>query len=98
MWIVAIGWMFVAVMMAIAEAVSPIGTVLGAFFTLLLYGIFPVSIVMYILMTPQRRRARRAAEQREWAAQQALSASPLVQPDASGLPSGDAVASERKEP
>ena len=34
MYLVAIGWMFVVVMMAAAEAMSPIGTVLGAFFTL----------------------------------------------------------------
>jgi hypothetical protein len=96
MWIVAIAWMFVAVLMAIAEAVSPIGTVLGAFFTLLLYGIFPVSIVMYILMTPQRRRARLAAAQRQ--AEQANASSSGQQPDAGSLPSGDAVAPERKEP
>jgi hypothetical protein len=114
MWIVAIAWMFVAVLMAIAEATSPIGTVLGAFFTLLLYGIFPVSIVMYILLTPQRRRARLAAARREaeqaaQAAQtsQTAQAAPPVgdalpsaghQPDAGSLPPGDGVASERKEP
>ena len=111
MWIVAIAWMFVAVLMAIAEATSPIGTVLGAFFTLLLYGIFPVSIVMYILLTPQRRRARLAAAQRE-AEQAARSDQPAQavtpdmaeppsagqQPDASSLPAGDAITPERKEP
>ncbi len=111
MWIVAIAWMFVAVLMAIAEATSPIGTVLGAFFTLLLYGIFPVSIVMYILLTPQRRRARLAAAQRE--AEQAARSDPPAQavtpamaehpsagpqPDAGGLPTGDTITPERKEP
>ncbi len=62
MYLVAIGWMFVVLLMSIAEAVSPIGTVLGAFFTLLLYGLLPLSIVLYVMGTPMRRRARLAAE------------------------------------
>lgn len=105
MWIVAIAWMYVAVMMTLAEATAPQGTLLGAFFTLLLYGIAPVALVMYLLSTPARRRARRAAE----AAQDAAAAQanqtesvsetspPGVQPDASGLPTGDPAAAEGKE-
>ncbi len=58
MYLVAIGWMFVVVLMAAAEAMSPIGTVLGAFFTLLLYGVLPLSIVLYVMGAPMRRRAR----------------------------------------
>ncbi|MBI5269860.1 MAG: hypothetical protein HY856_09315 [Burkholderiales bacterium] len=64
MHIVAIAWLFVAVLMAAAEATSSQGSLLGAFFTLLLYGLLPVAIVVYILGTPTRRRARRAAEAR----------------------------------
>ncbi len=97
MWIVAIAWMFVAILMAVAEAVSPIGTVLGAFFTLLLYGIAPVSLVMYILTTPQRKRARRAREAAEDAAAR-LAGQSALQPDEGRLAAGDAVAAERKEP
>lgn len=52
-------------MMAIAEATSPQGTVLGAVFTFLLYGALPLSIVMYLLRTPHRRRMRRAREEEE---------------------------------
>lgn len=58
MHIVAIGWMFVVVLMSLAEATSPTGTVLGAVFTLLLYGALPVSIIVYVMNTPHRRRAR----------------------------------------
>lgn len=65
MYLVAIGWMYVVVMMAVAEAVSPQGSVLGAVFTFLLYGCLPLAIVLYLLGTPARRRARRAAEQVE---------------------------------
>lgn len=106
MWIVAIAWMYVAVMMTLAEATAPNGSLLGAFFTLLLYGIAPLALVMYLLGTPARRRARRAAEAAQDAAAaqvaQATSASegsgPGVQPDAGSLPPGDPAAAEGKEP
>lgn len=62
MHIVGLAWIFVVVLMAAAEATSPQGSLLGAVFTLLLYGLLPLSIVLYILATPARRRARRARE------------------------------------
>lgn len=62
MYLVAIGWMYVVVMMAAAEATSPQGTLLGAIITFVFYGLLPVSIVIYILGTPARRRARLKAE------------------------------------
>jgi hypothetical protein len=48
--------------MALAEAIHPSGTLLGALFTLLLYGVAPLSLVLYLVGTPVRRKARRAAE------------------------------------
>jgi len=87
MHIVAIGWMFVVVLMTLAEATSSQGTLLGAFFTFVLYGLLPLSLLLYILATPARKRARRAAE-----------AASTPQPDGSGHAAGDAVAPERKEP
>jgi len=89
MYLVAIAWMYVVVMMTVAEATSPQGTLLGAFFTFVLYGLLPLSIVMYLLGTPARRRVRRAAELRENAS---------AQPDGAGHAAGDAIAPERKEP
>ena len=62
MHIVALAWMFVVVLMALTEATSTQGTVLGAFFTLLLYGLLPLGLMLYLLGTPMRRRAQRAAE------------------------------------
>jgi mannose/fructose/N-acetylgalactosamine-specific phosphotransferase system component IID len=98
MWIVAIAWMYVAVMMSLAEATAPNGTVMGAVITLLLYGIAPLALVMYLLATPMRRKARRAAEARELAEHQAAmdlaSASSAATPDQSGLTTGDGVAPE----
>jgi len=93
MYLVAIAWIYVVLMMAVAEATSSNGTVLGAVFTLLLYGVLPLSIVMYLLRTPARRRVRRAKEEAE-----ASAASALAQPDRGGHAAGDAVAPEREEP
>jgi mannose/fructose/N-acetylgalactosamine-specific phosphotransferase system component IID len=61
MHIVALTWIFVVVLMALAEATSPQGTLLGALITLLLYGALPLSLVLYVMATPARKR-RRAAE------------------------------------
>jgi mannose/fructose/N-acetylgalactosamine-specific phosphotransferase system component IID len=94
MWIIAIAWMFVAVLMAIAEAVSPVGSVLGAIITLLFYGVLPCSLLMYILGTGQRRRARQAAAQRAAAQAQAEAHASAHQPDAGRLSARDAVPPE----
>ncbi|MEY3381945.1 MAG: hypothetical protein RL468_2543, partial [Pseudomonadota bacterium] len=53
-YLVALAWLYVAIMMAAAEAASPVGSLLGALITLVLYGIAPVALVMYILTTPAR--------------------------------------------
>ena len=94
MLIVALAWMYVVVMMALAEAVSPQGSVLGAVFTLLLYGVGPLAVVLYILATPTRRKLRRQREAQEATAAAASSAST---PDGGGHAPGDAVSAERKE-
>ena len=65
MYLIAIAWMYVVVMMTIAEAASPSGTLLGAFFTFLLYGVLPLSIVLYILGTPARKRRIKAQQEAE---------------------------------
>ncbi|MBX3602670.1 MAG: hypothetical protein KF863_18785 [Rubrivivax sp.] len=99
MYLVAIAWMYVVLMMAVAEALSSQGTVLGAVFTVLLYGLLPLGIVLYILGTPGRRRARRAAEAEELAQLRAAAAAaaPSAPPDGGGVAPGDAVAPVREE-
>ena len=62
MTVVAIAWMYVVLMMSLVEALSPQGSVLGAVFTFLLYGVLPLGIVLYVLGTPARRRARARSE------------------------------------
>lgn len=65
MYLVAIAWLYVTLMMALAEATSPVGSVLGAVFTFLLYGVGPLSLVLYLMGTPMRRKARQAVEAAE---------------------------------
>jgi len=60
MYLVAIAWMYVVLMMSIAEVMHPDGTLLGAIFTFLLYGVLPLSIVLYIMGA--RLRARKSKE------------------------------------
>ncbi|WOB06411.1 hypothetical protein [Piscinibacter gummiphilus] len=88
MYLVAIGWMFVVLCMSAAEAMSPVGSLLGALVTLLLYGLLPLSIVLYVMGAPARRRARKAAEAAELAS---------AAPDDGGHAASDAVAPKREE-
>jgi hypothetical protein len=69
MYLVAIAWLYVAVMMAIAEATHSQGSILGAIITLLLYGVLPLLLVLYVMGTPMRRRQRLQQEQAQAQAQ-----------------------------
>jgi hypothetical protein len=58
MHIVALAWIYVVLMMALVEALSPDGTLLGAILTFIFYGLLPLSIVLYIMSRGSRRRPR----------------------------------------
>ncbi|MGI4847233.1 MAG: hypothetical protein ACRYGK_03720 [Janthinobacterium lividum] len=58
MTIVAIGWAYVVMMMAIAE-----DTVVAGIMTFLLYGALPVGIILYIGGAAARRRRRQGRQQ-----------------------------------
>ena len=91
MLLVAIAWIYVVLMVAVVEASGSQGSVLGALFTFVLYGVLPLSILGYLYFSPTRRRARRAAE--------VLSTEVgRLDPDRGGHAAGDTVAPERKEP
>ncbi len=95
MYIVVIGWLYVTVMMAVAEATSTTGTVLGAIVTFVLYGVAPVALVVYLMRTPHRRQAIRAREAAEQEAARRRAAS--VAPDAGSEPPADPVAPVREK-
>ena len=61
MYLVVIAWIYVVLLMSLAEAFSAQGSWLGAMVTFTLYGVLPLSIVVYILGTPARKRALKAA-------------------------------------
>lgn len=104
--LIAIAWMYVVLMVAVVEATASHGTVLGALITFFLYGVLPLGIVMYLMLSPARRSARRAADKADAAAGDGIAA-PLAAPtsmtgggqgpDERGHPPGDPVAAERKE-
>ncbi|HVE51927.1 MAG TPA: hypothetical protein VNB23_00945 [Ramlibacter sp.] len=91
MYLVVVAWLYVALMMAVAEATHPRGGLLGAFFTFVLYGVGPVALLVYLMGRSARRtaRARREAE---------AEANASAQPDGGGEAAADAVAPVRKEP
>jgi len=89
MYLIAIGWMYVVLMVALVEALSSNGTVVGAVFTFLLWGVLPLSIVLYLLRTPARRRGRQRRASEESAG---------LDPDGGGHPASDTVTPEREKP
>lgn len=97
MHLVVIAWLYVALMMAVAEATNTTGTVLGAVFTFLLYGLAPVALVVYLMTTPARRRALREREAAEREAAMRAGASASVAPDAGSETAADAVPPVREK-
>ena len=95
MYLIVIGWLYVALMMSVAEATNTTGTLLGALVTFVLYGVAPVSLVLYLMRTPARKRAIKAREAAELEQRRAAAS---VQPDGGSETAADAVAPVRKEP
>lgn len=61
MYIVAIAWLYVTLMMALTEP-----SVVAGVLTFVFYGLLPCALLLWLVGTPQRRRnqLRQAAEQR----------------------------------
>ena len=104
MYLVIIAWMYVVLMMSVAEATNTTGTLLGAVVTFFMYGVGPAGLVAYLMGTPARNRANKKRRDDELAAHQA--AMPLAEPDAGshapgglqGVTAQTGVAPVRKEP
>ncbi|MDP2678373.1 MAG: hypothetical protein Q8O85_06580 [Rhodoferax sp.] len=94
MYIVAIAWLYVAILMAVAEATHSSGTLLGGIITFVLYGVLPLALMLYVMGTPARRRAIKAQENAE---RQAAQAALALKPDAGAEAAGDAVTPVGKE-
>jgi hypothetical protein len=81
MYLIVIAWLYVTLLMGLAEAFSTQGTVLGAIITFVLYGLLPMALVVYLMGTPLRRKERL----RQAALETARS---RPEPDASGHAAG----------
>ena len=57
MYIVAIGWIYVVLMMSITETSITAGVM-----TFVLYCMLPLGVILYLLGTPERRRRQIATE------------------------------------
>ena len=98
MYLVPIAWIYVALMMSVAEATSSNGTVVGALVTFVLYGMMPVGLIFYFMGTPGRKRAIRAREAAERAAAvEAHAQASSIAPDAGSHTATDPVAPVGKE-
>lgn len=75
MYIVAIAWIYVVLMMSVTEH-----TVVAGIMTFLLYGVVPVTIILYLMGASGRKRKRILAENAERAAGEAQS-QPAPPPD-----------------
>ncbi|MCU0926376.1 MAG: hypothetical protein MUF44_10150 [Hydrogenophaga sp.] len=100
MYLVVIGWIYVVLMMAVAEASNTTGTLLGAIVTFFLYGLLPVALVVYLMRTPQRRKENKRREAAEEAARQQALASGHVNAGGHSPSAAEAggIAPVRKEP
>ena len=90
MYLVIIAWMYVVLMMSVAEATNSSGTVLGAIVTFFLYGVGPAGLLAYLMGTPARKRAIKKREVEELAAAHANTRS--LDPNASSHAAGGAEA------
>lgn len=57
MYLIAIAWLYVTVLMAATEP-----NLTSGILTFSLYGLFPMALLLWLLGTPERRRRRRARE------------------------------------
>lgn len=59
MYIVAIGWLYIAILMAATEV-----SIVAGVMTFVFYGLAPLALVLWLMGTPRRRRARRERDNR----------------------------------
>lgn len=97
MYLIILAWLYVTLLMALVEAFSTQGTVLGAIITFMLYGALPLSLVVYLMGTPLRRKAKRQAEEQAQQVPLTSIGEPNASGHAPGLTEDAAVTAVRKE-
>jgi uncharacterized membrane protein len=84
MYLIVIAWLYVTLLMALAEAFSTQGSVLGALITFVFYGLLPMALVVYLMGTPLRRKAIRRDEEQARQVVVSSQRDSTLQPDAGG--------------
>jgi hypothetical protein len=97
MYLIILAWLYVTLLMALVEAFSTQGTVLGAIITFILYGALPLSLVVYLMGTPLRRKSKRQAQEQAQQVPPASIGEPNASGHAPGLTEDAAVTAVRKE-
>lgn len=92
MYLIVIAWIYVVLMMSVAEATNSNGTVLGAIVTFVMYGAAPAALVVYLMGAPMRSKAIKRREAEALARHKAEAGAASVQPDAGGHAAGGAEA------
>ena len=82
MYLIVIAWLYVTLLMALAEAFSTQGSVLGAIITFVFYGLLPMALVVYLMGTPLRRKAIRRQEEQDRQEAASSQSDSTRQPDA----------------
>ncbi len=77
MYIIAIAWIYVVLMMSITEP-----TVIAGIMTFLMYCVLPLTIILYLVRSPQRKKQRKA----EMLAKNAAANTAAAIPDAGESP------------
>ena len=85
MYLIVIAWIYVVLMMSVAEATNTTGTLLGAIVTFVLYGVGPAALVVYLMGAPARNKAIKKRHAEALAQQNAVEAE-TSGPDASPVP------------
>ena len=86
MYLIVIAWIYVVLMMSVAEATNSNGTLLGAIVTFFMYGVGPAALVAYLMGTPARKRAMKIKEADNRAKAGSIGSSSSVPPTAPAHP------------
>lgn len=98
MYLIVIAWLYVTLLMALAEAFSSQGSILGAIITFVFYGVLPMGLVVYLVGTPLRRKELRKQELDQLNHTATSPLKPDTSGHAPGLTEHAAVSPVRKEP
>jgi len=96
--LIVIAWLYVVLMMAVAEGFSSQGSLLGALITFLLYGVLPLGLVIYIMNTPHRKARLKAKEDARASARTPSEVEPDAGRHAASAAQDTAVPAVGKEP